>query len=438
MTRFKTDSGKAIPKTFAFVNLGCAKNLVDSERMAGILENASHRIIEDEENADYLVVNTCSFIEDARKEAVESILQGVEWKNSKTDRKLFVMGCLPQRYPGELEGELPEVDGFFGVGDFAGLMKAVDGSSADLQVPLNTHNFTSKHYRYLRISDGCSNGCAFCAIPLIRGRYNSRSIEEIISEAELMTSQGARELILTAQETTGYGSDLADKPDLAELLRKLAGRIDVDWIRLLYLHPPKLTHQLIELIASENKICSYFDFPIEHISDSVLKRMNRRITRRGIEEKLGKIKKMSPDGAVRTSLIVGFPGETESEFKELADFIEEGWFDHLGVFTYSHEEGTASYRMKPDISYEESAYRQDVIMEIQRGVSSEKNALKIGAEMQVLIEGYDEAGTLFGRTACQAPDVDGVVEIIGTANPGEIVSVKIVETGDYDMTGEIL
>ena len=426
------------PLAFKFVNLGCAKNLVDSERMAGILEDASYRIIDDESSADCLVINTCSFIEDARKEAVETILRGIDWKNSKSDRKLFVMGCLPQRYPGELTDELPEVDGFFGVGDFSELLNAVNNTAGEIQIPLKTHNFTAKHYRYLGIADGCSNGCSFCAIPLIRGNYKSRPIDEILKEAEYMVSQGAKEIILTAQETTGYGSDLPGNINLAKLLHKMALEIPAQWIRLLYMHPPKVTEELIEIIAGSEKICSYFDFPIEHISDTVLKRMNRRITRREIEDKLNNIKKNSPEGAIRTSLITGFPGESEAEFRELVEFVEEGWFDRMGVFTYSHEEGTAAFRLKSDVPTDEASYRQDILMEAQREISAHKNRLKIGTEMDVLADEIGDDGVLFGRTVYHAPDVDGGVEILGKAEPGEMIKVKIIDSGDYDLTGKII
>lgn len=420
-----------------FVNLGCPKNLVDSERMAGLLEMAGCEITEDESTANSLIINTCSFIEDARREAVESILAGIGWKSAREGRRLFVVGCLPQRYSEELSKELPEVDRFFGVGDYSGVVEAVGKRAEPVDLPLPRHSFTPRHYRYLRIADGCSNGCAFCSIPSIRGVYHSRPVDELVREAESMAEAGARELIITAQETTSYGSDLPGGENLILLLKKLTAVSGIEWIRLMYLHPPKLSEELIELVAGEDKICPYFDFPIEHISDKILRRMGRGITRAEIENKLNNIHRIAPGSAVRTSLIVGFPGEGEYEFKELTDFVARGWFDRLGVFIYSPEEGTMAFHRKQTVPPDEAEFRYETIMEIQREISRRKNESKIGAEFTVLIDEKTDDNKLFGRTVFDAPEVDGGVLVSGRAEPGEMVSVEITSAGDHDLAGVI-
>jgi len=422
-----------------FVNLGCPKNLVDSERMAGILKNAGYEIVDNQNSADNIIINTCSFIEDARKEAVETMLDGIRWKEETTGRRIFVMGCLPQRYPDELEKEIPEVDGFFGVGDFEGLFSRMnrDRKKADKNLLSDTrlYSFTPKHYHYLRIADGCDNRCTFCAIPDIRGSYKSRPPEEIVREAIELVEDGAKELIITAQEITGYGVDLKGEENLVKLLERLSEESGAGWIRLMYLHPPKLSDELIELAAGENSILPYFDLPIEHISDNVLGRMGRRITRAEIESKLIKIRNKLGECAIRTSLIVGFPGETESDFSELLEFVEQGWFDRLGVFGYSPEEGTPAYKFKNTISSEEAEFRKDTIMEIQSEISLKNNEGKIGQIIDTIVDEIDENKIIIGRTVFDAPDVDGNVYFKGDCAPGDLVKVKITGADEYDLFG---
>ena len=421
-----------------FVNLGCSKNLVDSEYMAGMLNKANRQITSDEDEADYLVINTCAFIEDARKEAIEAIMAGIVWKSERSARKMFVVGCLPQRYRNELQKELPEVDAFFGVGDYDGLLNAVLAGNSQTSANGQRFSFTTNHYRYLRIADGCSQGCSYCAIPLMRGKYYSKPMHECIMEAETLATQGTKELIVIAQEINSYGCDLSESADLIILLRYIVQIGGIEWIRLQYLHPPLVNRELIEFIAAEDKICPYFDFPIEHINERILKRMNRRIDRRGIESKLEMIREICPDCAVRTSLMVGFPGEGEEEFAELADFVVEGWFDRLGVFTFSAEEGTRAAEFDEQVEHETAWSRLEIIMDIQREISAGKNKSRLGQRMKVMVDGVDEQGGLTGRTIFDAPDIDGIVFLEGSANAGDLVTAHIIKTDDYDLYGVII
>lgn len=417
------------------MNLGCPKNLVDSERMAGELMKTGWMVSDDDVAADILVINTCSFIEDARREAVETIMEGIQWKSAGEGRRLFIAGCLPQRYGNQLHTELPEVDGFFGVGDYDGLISAATGNRSFRNTSTYRRPFTPRHYRYLRIADGCDRGCAYCAIPFIRGRYRSRPLAELAREAEALVEEGARELIIVAQEINSYGIDLSGGTDLISLLKELADIDGLLWIRLMYLHPPLVEDNLIDLVASEPKICPYFDFPIEHINDDILRRMGRRITRAQIEKKLKTIRRRVPGSAVRTSIMVGFPGEGESEFAELADFIEEGHFDRLGVFVYSPEENTKAYSFEGRVHPEEAALRLETIMEIQREISLGRNNAMVGREIDVLVDEIGEDNLRVGRTLSDAPEVDNIVSFRGSAAEGELVRVSITEAGDYDLQG---
>ena len=427
--------------TVKFVNLGCPKVLQDTETLAGLLKKHGHLIVEEESRAEHLVINTCSFIEDARKEAVETIFAGIQWKNSSAGRKLFVMGCLPQRYRREIADDFPEVDRFFGISDFQGILDCIgdgDGQMRRDDYPLLRHSFDIKHYRYLRIADGCDNRCAFCAIPLIRGEFRSRPIPEIVAEAQSLVADGAREIILTAQETTGYGADLPGKNNLINLLAHLEAESGAEWIRPMYLHPPKVSERLIEHIAASEKICPYFDFPIEHISDRMLRLMGRKIDRRGIEQKLRKIRRSFSEVSIRTSLLVGFPGETEEDFAELADFIEEGWFDQLGVFTYSPESGTPAFNFERPVPPEEAEFRRAIIMEIQRAVSNEKNRARIGKQYPVLVDEKTESGLFSGHSRFQSPEIDGNIFFDGPAEIGNMISAEIQSADDYDLNGLII
>lgn len=421
-----------------FVNLGCSKNLVDSERMAGILRGGGITITEDEKRADALVINTCAFIENARMEAIETILAGGEWKKRKKTRRMFVVGCMPQRYPEEMLVELPEADGFFGVGDYRGLVSAILAGGKEIPFNSDRYAFTPAHYRYLRIADGCDRTCSYCAIPLIRGRYKSRPVRELVEETEALAESGAKEIILTAQEINSYGSDLGDGSYLIGLLKELSNVGGIEWIRMLYLHPPLVKKDFLEYIAGEDKICPYFDFPIEHINDGVLKRMGRRIDRKTIVEKLRQIREIVPGAAIRTSIMTGFPGESDEAFDELADFVGEGWFDHLGVFTYSPEEGTGAYNFKELIPDDMALFRLETIMEIQRDVSLSRNEGKVGSVQKVLVDGLTEENQLHGRTMQLAPEVDGIIYLEGEAKAGEFAEVEITAASDYDLYGKVM
>ena len=403
-----------------------------------MLKNSGVEITGDESEASAVVINTCSFIEDARKEAVEAILAGVEWKQEDARRKLFVAGCLPQRYPEELLKEIPEIDGSFGVGDYQSLADNIVQSPGGGLIPAPRYAFTPRHYRYLRIADGCDRHCTYCAIPGIRGRYQSRPLAELVREAESLVSEGAKEIILIAQELNSYGGDLEEDSNLQILLKRLTGIYGIEWIRMLYLHPPLVDDSLLELAASEDKICPYFDFPIEHISDKILRIMGRRISKKQTIEKLRRIKEIVPGCAVRTSIMTGFPGEGEDEFAELADFVSEGWFDHLGVFAYSPEEGTPAIKLSDQVSDDAAQFRVETIMEIQRGVSAEKNVRHLNSRQRVIVDGYTDEGELYGRTMRQAPEVDGVVYLEGRSAPGRIIDVSIKSCEDYDLYGAIL
>lgn len=406
--------------------------------MAGMLKEAGGEIVEEAEEADSLVINTCSFIEAARAEAVETILSGGEWKKSRKGRRMYVTGCLPQRYDTELRKEIPEADGFFGVGDYQGLVNAIIRIKRNPLLKIPRYVFTPRHYRYLRIADGCDRHCAYCAIPGIRGRYHSRGLKELADEAQILAGEGAKELILIAQELNSYGGDLSEGGDLQVLLKRLVKIEGIQWIRLLYLHPPLVEESLVKLIADEEKICPYFDFPIEHISDKILQRMRRRIDRRGIETKLRMIKTIIPQSAIRTSIMSGFPGESEKDFGELVDFVAEGWFDHLGVFTYSPEEGTPAYLFPDKIPPDTAQFRLEAIMDTQSAVSREKLREKVGSIIETMVDGYDEEGALFGRTRHLAPEIDGVIYLDSNAEIGDIVKVKVLSSEDYDLRGEVV
>ena len=421
-----------------FVNLGCSKNLVDSERMAGMLRREGGEITGAAEEAEVLVINTCSFINEARAEAVETILSGTEWKKERGGRRLFVTGCLPERYKVELTQEIPEADGCFGVGDYAGLVRAVSNTFSQVRRSEPRFAFTPGHYRYLRIADGCDRRCTYCAIPSIRGKYISQPLQKLLEEAEILAKQGAKEMILIAQELNSYGIDLGDGDNLVSLLQELEKIDGITWLRMLYLHPPALEEALIDHIANSDKICAYFDFPIEHINDKILKRMGRMIDRKRIEGKLKLIRKLIPTASIRTSIMTGFPGEGETEFGEMVDFVAEGWFDHLGVFAYSAEEGTAALQFKDAVSEEEALSRMELIMDVQRTISQQKNAGKVGNTFPVLVEGFDEEGNLFGRNESMAPEIDGVIYVEGETAAGDFVEVVIEKAGDYDLWGKVV
>lgn len=433
-----------------FISLGCDKNLVDSEYMLGLLRDAGHTLTEDEQEAEAIVINTCCFIHDAKQESIETILEASAYKNIGKCRVLIVTGCLAERYRGEIAAEIPEVDVILGTSSFdevvSVLSKAEHGERAEvykeltyLPLPQTKRvNTTCGYTAYLKIADGCEKFCTYCVIPSIRGKYRSVPMERIIEEAEQLARDGAKELILVAQETTLYGVDLYGKKMLPELLRKLCAIEGPEWIRLLYCYPEEITDELITVMKEEKKICRYLDLPIQHASDTVLKRMGRRTTKKELVRLIRKLRREINGITLRTSLIVGFPGETEKEFSELLDFVKEVQFDRLGVFTYSKEENTPAAKMKGQITAREKRRRQKEIMELQQEIAFKHARQKIGKRYVAMIEGKMPGdGVYLARTYMDAPNIDGYlfVESDEQYESGEFVKVRITGAKGYDLMG---
>ena len=438
----------------SLVSLGCPKNLVDAEVMLGYLARAGYAVTTDETIADIIIVNTCSFIKEAKQESIDTILDLADRKHDGDCKLLIVTGCLPQRYQEELARELPEVDIFVGTGDYPRIVEIIaeKRTSSEQLCYTGDPNFvyndelprlqSSPHYTaYLKIAEGCSNRCSYCVIPSLRGDHRSRPLESLLTEAKQLVAGGVKELNLIAQDITAYGRDLPDTPTLEGLIKELAKLEGLKWIRLLYAYPDGVTDSLIELIKTEPKVCKYLDLPIQHISDPILKRMLRRSGEEDIRTLIGKLRSEIPDIAIRTSLIVGFPGETSEDFKKLLQFVEETRFDRLGVFCYSKEEGTPAAEMPEQVSERIKRERHKKLMRTQARVSFKHNRTLVDSEEEVLVEGYSEETELLlkGRSSRQAPDVDGLVYITaGNANVGEIVRLKITDSSDYDLIGEII
>lgn len=441
-------------KSIRVFSLGCPKNLVDSEVMLGLLHQAGWTLSLGEE-AEVVLVNTCGFIRDAKEESIEAILRAARDKEAGKYKYLVVTGCLPQRYKKDLRQELPEVDLFLGtneVGEAAGLLeKLVRGELKKKQI-IGRPRFLYDHETprilssgpgsaYIKIAEGCSNFCSYCVIPKIRGRLRSRSIPSVLVEVEKAAAQGVKEVTLIAQDLTAFGQDARDEVKLTALLRSLVQVEGIRWIRLLYAHPAHLTPELVSLIREEEKICKYLDLPIQHIHDGILKAMNRRISGRSLREVLAKIRREIPGIALRTSLMVGFPGETKKAFQELFEFVKEFEFDHLGVFTYSPEEGTRAGKMRGRVPAKIQAERYHQIMALQKKISRKKQEQQVGSRVEVLIEGAGKkAGVIWeGRTQRQAPEIDGLTLLTkGEALPGEMVEARITRAAAYDLYGEIL
>jgi len=433
--------------------LGCPKNLVDSEIMTGVLERAGFRVVKNEAQAEVIILNTCAFILPAREEAIAEILRLAEYKEKGSCRLLVMTGCFPQRYGKELQRGLPEVDLFLGtskideIGDFMsgnrGEEKSLVGKPdflMDSRMPRTL--LTPPHIAYLKISEGCSNCCSYCAIPSIRGRLRSRGVDDLLREAETLVRGGARELIVIGQDTTSYGRDRKRSPKLEDLLREIAGLSGDFWIRLMYTYPARITTKLLEMIAAEDKICSYLDMPVQHINDEVLAAMNRRGSGRKIRKTIREARRIIPGVSLRTSLIVGFPGETGKRFIELLEFVREARFEHLGVFAYSPEEGTGARRLRGRVPAAERERRKDVIMSEQAGISREKNQALVGSVKEIIIDGKvpGRGGYKYtGRTRGQAPEVDGIV-YVKTARKllqGDVVRANIRKADYYDLFSEI-
>lgn len=438
--------------------MGCPKNFNDSESIGGIWESTGMSLTDDPAEADAILVNTCGFINDAKQESIGCIFDMARFidesaKQAPDHEKkiLIVSGCLSQRYGKELADEMPEVDIFLGVNDYEKLPQLVKEyrKGKRLQAfscqPDAFYEFSARKIKdnpysmTLRIAEGCNNCCAYCVIPQIRGAYRSRPMENIIEEAELLASKGCREIILIAQDVTEYGTDIYGRLMLPELLRKLCRVDGIRWIRLMYCYEDKITDELIEVMASEEKICDYIDIPLQHVSDGVLSAMNRHSTTESIKDTLGRLRTAMPDIHIRTTLITGFPGETEEEFEELLEFVEKTRFERLGVFAYSREEGTVAGDMENQIDEDVKTMRADAIMRRQLDISREINESKVGDTMTVMVDGTDEDGAYLGRTVYDAPEIDNTVIFTSDEElvPGNMVQVKITDAFDYDLVGKM-
>ena len=433
-----------------FISLGCDKNLADSEEMLGLLTAGGHEITDDETQADAIVINTCCFIKDAKEESVETILEMAEYKKTGSCHALIVTGCMAQRYQKEIIEEVPEVDAVLGTTSYGDIVKALEEAVAgnhfeefrDIDYLPDTGSkrvlTTGGHFGYLKIAEGCDKHCTYCIIPKLRGKFRSVPMERLIAQAEDMAEQGVKELILVAQETTVYGKDLYGKKSLHILLKKLCEIRGIRWIRILYCYPEEIYDELIETIRDEKKICHYLDIPIQHASDRILKRMGRRTSKQELVDIIGKLRKEIPEIVLRTTLITGFPGETEEDHEELKEFVDEMEFDRLGVFTYSPEENTPAAEMADQVPEEVKEERRDELMELQQEISYDRGQDRIGQELLVMIEGKvaDESAYI-GRTYGDAPKVDGYIfvqtgELLMT---GDFAKVRVTGALEYDLIG---
>ncbi len=408
------------------ISLGCPRNLADSERILSRLKKKGHKVV-DIKDADVAIVNTCSFIKEAKEESIDTIFDVIDLKKQGVVKKIIVAGCLPQRYKSELLPHLKEIDAFVG-------RQGLDKYSAE------KHSLVPKHFSYLKISEGCRNHCSYCIIPKIKGPLQSRPVKEIIKEVRLSELEGVKELNIVGQDITSYGSDISSSLGIVELLEEIIKNSKkIRWIRLLYTHPLRVDDGLIELIKREKRICKYIDLPIQHINDRILKAMNRKISKKEISTLIDKIRKEIPSVAIRTSLIVGFPSETEKEFKELLAFIKQTKFERLGVFIYSREEGTPAYNFKGQVPEKVKKERFDKIMALQQDIAAEVNRKYLGKDIEVIIDEKGEDKDIYlGRSESDAPEVDGLVYVRSKSHlkNGDIVKVKIVDTYEYDLVGE--
>ncbi|MBT3756611.1 MAG: 30S ribosomal protein S12 methylthiotransferase RimO [Candidatus Cloacimonetes bacterium] len=423
-------------KKFAIISLGCSKNLVDSEVFAYITETAGYTLTEETIEAEVIIVNTCGFILDAKEESISTILEAADLKKSGKCRKLIVTGCLVKRYYDDIKNSFPEIDTVIQLKDFNAFKKIFEISSAE-----NRKLLTLPHFGYLRVSDGCNNHCSYCAIPAIRGHLKSVPIENLVSSTEALVANGVREIILTAQDTAQYGVDIYGEQKLPELLQKLHAIKNLEWIRILYLHPAHISSELIDSMAELPKICKYFEIPIQHISNEILGSMNRKVTKERIIQIISEIRSKMPDAVVRTTLITGYPGETEERYIELKDFVKELKFERLGAFAYSKEEDTPAYDLELQVSEEIAEQRKDELMQIQQNISEEFLAGLVGKKIQVIIDtkSKEEEFVFEGRSYFDSPEIDGMVLITeGKANIGEIVNVEIIDAWEYDLIGKIV
>lgn len=436
-----------------FISLGCDKNLADSETMLGMLASRGYQIVDEEEKADVIIVNTCCFIHDAMEESIETILQMAEYKKSGSLKALIVTGCMAERHREEITKEIPEVDAVLGTASYGHILDAVDealkGHSYLMMEPLDTlpiietHRLvtTGGHYAYLKIAEGCDKHCTYCIIPKLRGNFRSVPMDHLIKEAEQLAADGVKELILVAQETTLYGKDLYGEKKLPELLHKLCQISGIRWIRILYCYPEEITEELIQTMKEEPKICHYLDLPIQHASDGILKRMGRRTSKEELVHIISRLREEIPDITLRTTLITGFPGETQEQHEELMDFVDEMEFDRLGVFTYSPEEGTPAASMPDQIEESIKEDRRAELMELQQEIAFEQAENMIGKEVLVMIEGkVADENAYVGRTYKDAPNVDGLIFVNTDAElmSGDFAKVKVTGACEYDLIGELM
>ncbi|WP_439644861.1 30S ribosomal protein S12 methylthiotransferase RimO [Aneurinibacillus tyrosinisolvens] len=444
----KTAAGEKV----AIITLGCEKNLVDSDIMSQLIDEKGYTLVDNPEEANVIVVNTCGFIDAAKEESINTILDMADLKQTGHLKSLIVAGCLTQRYKEVLLDEMPEIDGIVGTGDFDKINRIIE-ESLEGKKPVfvgnpafSYENVTRRkvekgtYSAYIKIAEGCDNKCTFCIIPALRGAFRSRSIESVVAEAESLAAQGVKEVNLIAQDSTNYGFDLYGERVLHTLLRRVSEVEGIEWIRLHYAYPGYFTDELIQEFATNPKVCKYIDMPLQHSEDAVLKRMLRPGRQRDTRELVAKIRSLVPDVALRTSIIVGFPGETEEEFERLKDFLREIQFDRLGVFSYSQEEGTAAARLPDQVPADIIERRTNELMEVQREVANERNGRFVGKEVQVLIEGYDGRNNVhIGRSQFDASEIDGEVFVTGYRGElGQITPVRITHSYDFDLAGEVI
>ena len=429
-----------------FVHLGCSKNLVDTEMAIGLFKENGYKIVNNEEEADVLVINTCGFIGPAKEEAINTILEMAEYKKKRC-KYLIVMGCLVERYKEELSKAIPEVDLWIKYSSYSTIWEQIETILKSEKENKNNLDFldrvitTGNNFAYLRIAEGCSNFCTYCAIPKIRGPFVSRKMEDVIKEVEKLANEGYEELIIIAQDTTKYGIDIYGESKLAELLKELCKIEKLKWIRFLYAYPETITDELIEVVKNEDKICKYFDIPIQHISNSVLKRMNRKSNGETIRTLIKRLRKEIPGVVIRTTVMVGFPGETKEDFEELYDFVKEARFERLGAFSFSKEEGTPAEKLKAQIHPMTKKSRYNKIMSLQQKIASETQQEMVGKELEVLIETKTFDGKYYvGRSYREVPDIDGLIyiEMVDKALEGKFVKCKITKASGYDLVGKIL
>jgi len=423
-------------KTVNIISLGCAKNLVDSEILLGGLNKSQLTVTDNPENADTIIVNTCGFLDIAREESVDTILQAAELKKTGRPTELVVMGCLSERFPEELATEVPEIDRIFGSNDHRQIVSFLTGKEYSKDDPLFFRSLlTPNHYAYIKIAEGCDNGCSFCSIPIMRGLQKSRTIPAIMDEANRLAENGTKELLVIAQDSTSYGWDLTQKVYLSDLLKSLDTVDGIEWIRVHYAHPAHLSQRIIDAIADSDKVCNYLDMPVQHASDHILKSMKRGLNQKGIRDRIKRLREANLGIAIRTTLIVGYPGETEDNFRELYDFVEDIRFDRLGVFTYSEEEGTTAADLDDNIPQEVKNERKNQIIELQHDISLETNESYIGKSLRVLVD-QAENNIGVGRTEYDSPEIDNIVQIEGIVSKGTFVNIAVENVNEYELIGK--